>query len=322
MTLSSAIDELAALHASIAQEINQLSNLVTSDESSRAKLAARIHNEFRIADAACEAADRLLLYFDDSTVENNGKTKSELAIKLHEVEEDLTRDRTLFRKSQLKSRKTTIKTQKEERALLFSKAKLPDSESTRASINPSTHPPSSRALHTAEDATASLKRTHQLLEMEIAKSEYSLDVLDESNVKLRKLTEKYTAFDVVLGTSRRVISILEQADKYDRIYMLCSMGFLLIVLLWILWRRVLRGPARLLIWTAVKSFGIVSWVTGRRESKNVIMSKDVNTLTLAMNDVISTLASDIESYTTASSETIQAVATTIAAAITTVHDEL
>ncbi|KAK9365680.1 Sec20-domain-containing protein [Lipomyces kononenkoae] len=301
-SLESSIDKLVTVHTAIALQITQLLKLTTDDEFERSRLASTIHNQLREADILLEEADNLLQDYDDA---GDGEfSKSALAGKLHEVKEDLKLDRSSYRKAQLVSRRSTLNTQRQERELLFASAK---SHQRGAGTSSS---PVSNALRTAEEATAALRRTHRLLEAEIARSSLSLEVLDESNTALKKLTKQYTAFDMVLGMSRRVISVLEQADKWDKIYMISAMGFLLLVVCWILWRRVFKGPVRLVVWTIVKGGKAVSWAIGPGETtakdggiKMEWSSEDntVPTTVSAMVDAISTtLLAAIASETSAS----------------------
>ncbi|KAJ8097305.1 Sec20-domain-containing protein [Lipomyces tetrasporus] len=297
-SLESTIDEVVALHTAIAHQITQLLKLATDDEAARSRLASQIHNQLREADILIEAADVLIQ--DYTATGDDWVSKTALVGKLHEAKEDLKLDRSSYRKAQLLSRQTTLKTQRQERELLFASAKSHHRVSTAST------PPVSNALRTAEEATAALRRTHQLLEAEVARSALSLEVLDESNVSLKKLTTQYTAFDVVLGTSRRVISVLEQADKWDRIYMLGAMGFLLLVLCWILWRRVFRVPTRLVIWTLVKGGKVVTWAVGR--GNNTTDNKEMklewnaegNVISATISTVTDAITVAVESHTPAS----------------------
>lgn len=59
---------------------------------------------------------------------------------------------------------------------------------------------------------------------------------------MTQLDHKYSLFENVLGTSQKLIKHLEQADKWDRTCMLFSLGFLGLVVLWIIWRRLLKAP--------------------------------------------------------------------------------
>ncbi|KAK9323465.1 Sec20-domain-containing protein [Lipomyces orientalis] len=297
-SLESTIDEVVALHTAIAHQITQLLKLATDDEAARSRLASKIHDQLREADILIEAADVLMQDYTDTG--DGSVSKTVLAGKLHEAKEDLKLDRSSYRKAQLLSRQATLKTQRQERELLFASAKSHQRVSTTST------PPVSNALRTAEEATAALRRTHQLLEAEVTRSALSLEVLEESNTALKKLTTQYTAFDVLLGTSRRVISVLEQADKWDRIYMLGAMGFLLLVLCWILWRRVFRVPFKLVIWTLVKGGKVVNWAVGRGNSTTdnkemkLEWSAEGNVISATISTVTDAITMAVESHTAAS----------------------
>ncbi|KAK7203175.1 Sec20-domain-containing protein [Myxozyma melibiosi] len=254
MDPDSLLADLASLHSQITSLTASLLKLSTDNESARSQLAARIHSALRAADALAERADTLLL---------DPAASKDLSTRLYELKEDLKLDRSAYRKAQLASRKSTLARQRQERDLLFSSPRSSSSSSTPTPSQP-------RSLRAAEDATQSLRRTHTLLEAEIARSSLSLDVLDSSNATLRKLERQYSAFDVVLGASRKVIAVLEQADKWDRIYMLASLAFLLVVVTWVLWRRVLKGPVKLILWTAVHGGKAVSWAISRNSTDESI----------------------------------------------------
>ena len=103
--------------------------------------------------------------------------------------------------------------------------------------------------------TLALKRTHALLEQEVEKSTLSLETLEQSSQTLGQLENQYSAFDVLLRGSRRLILELERADKWDRwmIYAgLCMFG---LTCLWIIYKRLLRGPLGLIFWTFEKALG-------------------------------------------------------------------
>ncbi|KAK9477845.1 Sec20-domain-containing protein [Lipomyces japonicus] len=261
-SLETIVTELSDLHTSITHNISYLSKLTTDNEKIRSDLALKIHNQIRQADSLCEIA-RLQLQ-----EESDGLQKEELKQRIHELTEEVKLDRSSYRRAQLASRRATISTRKSEREQLLASNKT----EKRFAAAKFSHP-TDRVLKTAEDATESLRRTHQLLEAELAKSNISLETLDESSTQLRKLTTQYTAFDVVLGTSRKVINVLEQADRWDRIYMLASLGFLLLVLVWVFWRRVFRGPVKLLIWTFFKGRRIISWALDNGESTSLVIDE-------------------------------------------------
>jgi protein transport protein SEC20 len=97
-------------------------------------------------------------------------------------------------------------------------------------------------LAKSEDITATLKRVHQLAQTEAMKATLNIEELEQSTRNLTQLDLKYSIFQSALGTSHKLIKHLEQADKWDRTCMLASLGFLGLVLVWIIWRRILKAP--------------------------------------------------------------------------------
>lgn len=74
------------------------------------------------------------------------------------------------------------------------------------------------------------------------KATLNIEELEQSTRNISQLDLKYSIFQSALGTSHKLIKHLEQADKWDRTCMLASLGFLGLVLLWIVWRRILKAP--------------------------------------------------------------------------------
>lgn len=102
--------------------------------------------------------------------------------------------------------------------------------------------PEKKALSKSEDITVTLKRVHQLAQTEAIKSSLNIEELEQSTRSMAQLDLKYSVFQNVLGTSQKLIKHLEQADKWDRTCMLASLGFLALVVTWIIWRRLLKAP--------------------------------------------------------------------------------
>ncbi|KAK9461220.1 Sec20-domain-containing protein [Lipomyces oligophaga] len=248
---------------------------------------------------------------------------------LHDIQQELALDRIAYRRAQIVSREATRNCQRAALLLSLHPSSLnsasvsasasasdtagPSSNNvntTSPSSSSSSRPPPvghSRALETAQNATASLRRTHALLETEIARSSFSLDSLDQSTAQLKSLSTRYSTVDSLLGASRAVISVLEQADKWDRIYMLASLGFLVLVLIYVLYRRVFKGPLRLLLATTLYSTRAVKWL--------FVGTATTNT---------SSTASSTSSTTTTSTASLLELSQTLASLVTTLseHDEL
>ncbi|RKP31938.1 Sec20-domain-containing protein [Metschnikowia bicuspidata] len=146
-----------------------------------------------------------------------------------------------------------------------------------------------------KNITSTLKQTHKLMTMSVMQTELNIDSLDQQYKDLSTFNSKMVDMDSILMKSRQVVKFIERQDKEDkrRIYM--AVGFLLLCSAWVIWRRVLRGPLRLLMWTLFKTLGFVNWIASKRETVAVEqinygqppVSKNMwNTHTLSENDIL------------------------------------
>lgn len=113
-----------------------------------------------------------------------------------------------------------------------------------------------------ESLTQILNRMHGLAQEEIIKGELNISELDTSSKTLTELQSKYSAVDLLLNGSKRLVKILDEADKWDRTCMLASLGFLAFAFLYVLYRRVLHGPVKLLLWVILRFIGLSKLFSG------------------------------------------------------------
>jgi hypothetical protein len=135
----------------------------------------------------------------------------------------------------------------------------------------------SSLLTAATDVTLALKRTHALLEQELEKSTLSLETLDHSSQTLRQLENKYDAFDGLLRGSKRLIIELESADKWDRWMIYGGLAMFGLTCLWIVYKRIVRGPLGLVMWVAGKALGSGSVSSRSKENAASIPKSEVKT---------------------------------------------
>lgn len=117
------------------------------------------------------------------------------------------------------------------------------------------------AVAKSEDITATLRRVHQMAQGEVLKGELNIEELDSSTKTLRELEHKYSAVDVLLNGSRRLVKVLEEADKGDRRRMQLALGFLAAVMGWIIYRRVLKLPLKILFWNLINVLRLGKWAS-------------------------------------------------------------
>lgn len=168
-----------------------------------------------------------------------------------------------FRKAQKQSKLNAQERWNSEREKLFGSFVPSDSASKKLSSE-------DQMVNKSEDITNTLRRVHQMAQTEVIKSSINMEELEYSTKSLRELQGKYNAFDVMLNGSHRLIRHLEEADKWDRFYMIASLSFLAAVLFWIIWRRILKAPTMLLLWTLTKGFNLAAYIGGGMKSNEVL----------------------------------------------------
>ncbi|CAG8637666.1 13500_t:CDS:2 [Rhizophagus irregularis] len=175
----------------------------------------------------------------------NGVKELEKWIELHRNEEQFKQLQVSIRRAILTSKQNIEKEAKIEREMLLGRGhgKQEVFEMRRRNLTSE-----DTLLHSASDVTESLRRTTQLMEQEIERSAYSAKILDESSRTLKTTFNEYRGFSSVVRSSKQLITKLEQSDWTDRLLILFGLFVFLLVVVYILKKRV---------WNT--GFGWVSW---------------------------------------------------------------
>lgn len=108
--------------------------------------------------------------------------------------------------------------------------------------------------------TASLQNTRQLMTTSILQTELNIDSLDQQTKDLTTYDSLIVDFGETLKKSKNIVRFIEKQDRLDKRRIYISIGFLLACCAWVLWRRVLKLPVKLLLWSLLKIFRIFSWM--------------------------------------------------------------
>lgn len=156
------------------------------------------------------------------------------------------------------------------------------------------------AVHESKSSeiTEVLFRMHRMAREEVLKGEQNIDELDMSSKSLTAITTKFNAVDVLLNGSKRLVKVLDEADRKDRRLMLASMGFLGAVLVYIIVRRILSGPLKLLLWTFFRLFGLAKWASKLYKPKTTAVESSVAAVTATLATSIGTLTTLLASVST------------------------
>lgn len=185
----------------------------------------------------------------------------------------LSRCRLAFRRARLAAKNNLAQARRLERDLLIKSytqsvsgrtSPRPDSSPSPAVIIRKPQPSHDHDHHaglTEEDqhmvgastsVTDALRQTHALIASELERSEYAHQTLVESSAALRRLDESYASLDGLLASSRDLLGTLLRSQKSDTWYLQTSFYLLLATAAWLVFRRLLYGPAWWLVWLPVR----------------------------------------------------------------------
>jgi len=175
------------------------------------------------------------------------------------------RARTSFRRAQLQAKRNVDAVRRKERELLLSSR----------SVDTEAQPPPRRkgqekltqedlALNVAHDVTTALERTRDSLLGSLEQSHFARQTIEESTATLASLEESYTGLGDLLKSSRGLASQLLRSQKSDTWYLETAFYILVATIGWLVFRRIIYGPAWWLIWQPLRLIGwmILSVLTG------------------------------------------------------------
>ncbi len=253
-------------------------------------------------------------------------------VKLDELEEFIGDLRQEFRKATLQSKKNEVLKIERERFLLFAPQKIKketiEGKNTSNSddlfeyltINRSgtglENALEDRLLRKTEAVTDTLKRSHTLMQGELAKSSLNVEALDESTKNLQMLEQKYTALDIITRGSQKLISHIEQADLWDKRMMIGSLSFLAACVSWVIWCRVLKWPVTWALWTMFRGFRVFRYFFVLIFGKEAVSSIDASSIASSI-DVLSS-----ETVLTQTQTQTHTITEMLTETLTRAHDEL
>ncbi|KAG1877302.1 hypothetical protein F4604DRAFT_1954910 [Suillus subluteus] len=100
------------------------------------------------------------------------------------------------------------------------------------------------------DVTETMQRTIGLMQKELERSVLSSQLLESSTATLQSASTTHDTLDLILGTSKQLITTLEKTDWLDRILIISGLVFFGLVVLFILKQRIIdRGLRIAFFWT-------------------------------------------------------------------------
>ncbi|KUJ24000.1 Sec20-domain-containing protein [Mollisia scopiformis] len=175
-----------------------------------------------------------------------------------------------FRKAQITAKRKLEAAQRAERDLLLQSYIEPPRTNTsspapgpvpsrRRNQQTATLTEEEKTVNAASDVTRALRRTHDMMAAELARSQFAHETLTESTAALAQLSESYSTLDTLLSNSRNLLGTLLRSQKSDTWYLETAFYILMATIAWLVWRRLLYGPTWWLVWFPMKMF-IKGWI--------------------------------------------------------------
>ncbi|KAF9219490.1 hypothetical protein BS17DRAFT_789124 [Gyrodon lividus] len=98
------------------------------------------------------------------------------------------------------------------------------------------------------DVTETLQRTIGLMQKELERSVLSTQLLESSTSTLNSASGTHDTLTLLLGTSRQLVTALEQTDWLDRVLIVSALVFFALVVLFVLKQRIMERGLRIAFW--------------------------------------------------------------------------
>ena len=112
----------------------------------------------------------------------------------------------------------------------------------------------STLLTQTKKLTNKLARSNQMLQSGILQSELNLDELRQQTKTLEVVSDRYSQFQVVFDKTSELVKTLEKASNKEKRDVYLSLGFLVACISWVIWRRILKLPVKMVLWLCFKFF--------------------------------------------------------------------
>ncbi|KAJ5520496.1 hypothetical protein N7463_000949 [Penicillium fimorum] len=266
--LQGRVKELSASLGQIQPLVHRLRDFTSSigqGDEARLELGSEIHSRLKEAEQELELL-RVEIEALETGSDSRRKAPAVNAPKEAEKErvismagrlaEDLKRTRGDFRTAQLQAKRNAELAKRKERELLLSRShssekKQPTEKFTQGDL----------VLNASNDVTSALRRTHQLMQAELSRSQFAQSTLEQSTAAISSLSESYSGLDTLLSSSRSLANSLLRSQKSDTWYLETAFYILLGTIGWLLFRRVFYGPLWWLVWLPLKLTARVAFAT-------------------------------------------------------------
>ncbi|KIK93364.1 hypothetical protein PAXRUDRAFT_829049 [Paxillus rubicundulus Ve08.2h10] len=103
-------------------------------------------------------------------------------------------------------------------------------------------------MKTNNDVTEALQRTIGLMQKELERSVLSTQLLESSTSTLNSTSTTHSTLNLLLGTSRQLVTALEHTDWLDRVLIIAALVLFALVVLFVVKERILDRGVRIAFW--------------------------------------------------------------------------
>lgn len=132
------------------------------------------------------------------------------------------------------------------------------------------------------DVTDALQRTIGLMQKELERSVLSTQLLESSTATLQSASTMHDTLDLIIGTSKELITTLEKTDWLDRILIISGLVFFGLVVVFILKQRIIdRGLRIAFFWTRLLPSSSSSTCAVVQKAAEVVTTASATTTTVS-----------------------------------------
>ncbi|CAK96428.1 uncharacterized protein An02g11990 [Aspergillus niger] len=254
--LQARLKELSTALSHIQPLVSRLKGFTTAvgqGDQPRLELGTEIHTRLKEAEEQLELlkveVEALEAAADTRRkgVDNEKESERERVIALAgRLADDLKRTRGDFRNAQLQAKRNAEVARRKERELLFTRSQ--SAERKKQSSEKLTQ--DDIVMNASNDVTAALRRTHQLMQAELSRSQFAQETLGLCWFTLGAGQD----LDSLISSSRNLIGSLLRSQKSDTWYLETAFYILVGTIIWLVFRRILYGPLWWLVWLPLRLF--------------------------------------------------------------------
>lgn len=128
-----------------------------------------------------------------------------------------------------------------------------------------------KTLQVNKKITSNLIRTNQILRSSVLQSELNVDELKQQTDTLTLVNDKFDRFNALSQASTKLIKAINSSSYQEKQRVYMALGFFVTCIAWVVWKRILKYPIRLLFWLCFKFFKSILYAIGI--GKNAVLYK-------------------------------------------------